>query len=196
MSVPVLVALILISLPGQACEYPNCHSTGAVAKPSGFEISLPFVEGEQVEVLSGYGPGAGSSMHCRAQDSYCSNDYYALDFVLPNHSNYGTGQPVLAIAGGTVLDAGWGTAGWEAYGRRVYIQHSFDGHTYVSMYAHLNSIAVSTGQTVSQGDVLGALGGSCNGADSCSNFYTPHLHFSIHQDSTFGGSGSGGSYGG
>ncbi|MBW2459013.1 MAG: M23 family metallopeptidase [Deltaproteobacteria bacterium] len=197
LSVPIVVALVLFSLPARAaCEYANCHSTGAVQKPSGFAISLPFAEGEQVELASGYGPNAGSGLHCRAQDSVCANDYYALDFVLPNHSNYGTGQPVLAIAGGTVLDAGWGTEGWKAYGRRVYIEHSYDGHKYVSMYAHLDSIGVSTGQQVSQGDVLGTLGSSCNNANSCSNFWMPHLHFAIHRDSNFGGSGSGGSYGG
>ena len=191
------LALSLWALPGHACEYAECHSTGAVSKPAGLDIALPFAAGESVQLLSGYGPNAGSSLHCRAQDSICANDYYALDLVLPDKPSYGLGEPVMAIASGTVISAGWGSSGWAAYGRRVYIQHDFsDGHSYISMYAHLASVTVSEGQTVSQGTALGTLGKSCNNADSCSNFSTPHLHFAIHRDSNFGGSGSGGSYGG
>ncbi len=180
-----------------ACQYDECHSDGAVQKPDGFDLSLPFETGEAVLITAGYGPSAGSSLHCRAQDSQCANDYYALDLTLKNHGNHGKGQPVLAIAAGTVIDAAWGSSGWANYGRRVYIRHDFDdGHTYTSMYAHLDSMAVSTGEHVAQGDLIGTLGQSCQGASSCSSFSTPHLHFALHRDSKLGGSGSGGSYGG
>jgi len=181
-----------------ACEYDYCHSTGAVSKPGGWDIRLPFEAGETVQALSGYGPNAGSSLHCRSQDSICANDYYALDFVLPNHSEYGRYQPVLAIAAGTVWDAAWGSEGWSNYGQRVYILHDYDadGHQYASMYAHLETITVSDGQHVSQGQQIGTLGRSCEGSLECGSFSTPHVHFSIHRDSGFGGTGSGGSYGG
>ena len=194
----VAVAGVLWARPGQACELPSCQSDGAVALPGGFDISLPFAEGERVNILSGYGPNAGSSLHCRARDSMCANDWYALDLTLADHPNAGKGQPVLAIASGTILDAGWGSEGWANYGQRVYIVHDFnaDGHKYVSMYAHLDSVSVSNGQKVQKGAVLGTLGQSCLGSLSCSSFSTPHVHFSIHRDSGFGGTGSGGSYGG
>lgn len=190
------LTLTLADRAAQACTTP-CEPTGAVSKPSGFDIGLPFEDGERVRLLSGYGPSAGSSLHCRSQDTSCANDYYALDLVLPDHADFGKGQPVVAIASGTILDAGWGSAGWAAYGERVYIEHDFDdGHTYVSMYAHLDSVSVSTGQRIEKGETLGTLGGSCNGSSSCGNFSTPHVHFALHRDSNFGGSGSGGSYGG
>ncbi len=194
----VLFALAVAAAPASACTYDYCHSTGAVTLPGGFDIRLPFHNGETVQLLSGYGPSAGSSLHCRAQDSVCANDYYALDFVLPNHADYGRGQPVLAIAAGTVWDAGWGSEGWTNYGQRVYILHDYtaDGHQYASMYAHLESISVSDGQHVSQGQQIGELGRSCDGSLECGSFSTPHVHFSIHRDSGFGGTGSGGSYGG
>lgn len=181
-----------------ACQYPDCHSNGAVAKPVDFEISLPFQAGENVKILSGYGPDAGSSLHCRAQDGQCANDYYALDLVLPDHPNLGKGQPVLAAASGTVIAAGWGTSGWAAYGQRVYIQHDYkaDGHKYVTMYAHLDSVSVQTGQKIAKGAQIGTLGQSCNEALACGNFASPHVHFALHRDSSFGGSGSGGSYAG
>ena len=192
------LAAAIVASPADACEYDYCHTTGAVSKPGGWDIRLPFEAGETVQALSGYGPSAGSSLHCRSQDSVCANDYYALDFVLPNHSEYGRYQPVLAIADGTVWDSGWGSEGWSNYGQRIYILHDYtaDGHQYASMYAHLESINVSDGQHVSQGQQIGTLGRSCEGALECGSFSTPHVHFSIHRDSNFGGTGSGGSYGG
>ncbi len=192
------LALSLPPRPADACQYANCQSEGAVTKPGDFAFSLPFMSGEKVQVLSGYGPNAGSSLHCRAQDSSCANDWHALDLVLPDHPNWGKGQAIVAAASGKVIAAGWGTSGWAAYGRRVYIEHDYkaDGHKYVTMYAHLDSVDVSVGQQVAMGQTIGTLGGSCNEADSCGNFSTPHLHFALHRDSNFGGSGSGGSYGG
>lgn len=197
-SAAVLALVAAAPRAAEACQYANCQSEGAVQKPGGFALSLPFKAGEKVQVLSGYGPNAGSSLHCRASDSQCANDWHALDLVLPDHANFGKGQPVVAVASGTVLDAGWGTSGWAAYGQRVYIAHDYngDGHKYVSMYAHLDSVSVAKGQKVAKGQALGTLGQSCNQAQSCANFATPHLHFALHRDSGFGGSGSGGSYGG
>ena len=194
----LFLLFVVPAMPATTCEYDDCHSSGAVTLPGGFDIALPFHAGETVQILSGYGPSAGSSLHCRAQDSVCANDYYALDFVLPDHGDYGRGQPVLAIASGTVWDAGWGSEGWTNYGQRVYILHDYtaDGHQYASMYAHLETIDVGDGQHVSQGQQIGELGRSCDGSLECGSFSTPHVHFSIHRDSGFGGTGSGGSYGG
>jgi MYXO-CTERM domain-containing protein len=192
-------ALVLLfgARPARACQYATCQSAGAVTLPSGADLSLPFKAGEHVYLLSGYGPTGGSSLHCRASDSSCANDWYALDLNLPDHSNHGKGQPVLAAADGTVLDAGWGSQGWANYGQRVYIHHDFgDGHVYTTMYAHLDTITVKTGDKVKKGDQIGTLGQSCQGALSCSSFSTPHTHFAVHRDANFGGTGSGGSYGG
>ena len=191
------LAVVAAARPAEACQYATCQSDGAVQKPASLDLSLPFKSGEKVKVLSGYGPSAGSSLHCRAQDSQCANDWYALDLILPERPNSGKGQPVRAAAAGTVLDAAWGTSGWASYGQRVYIQHDpGDGNKYVTMYAHLDSIAVSKGQKVAKGETIGTLGQSCNQAQSCANFSTPHVHFAVHRGSAFGGSGSGGSYGG
>jgi len=78
-----------------------------------------------------------------------------------------TGTPVRAVAEGTVVRAGW--AG--GYGQLVEIRHP-DG--VVTRYGHLSRIAagVKAGATVSQGDVVGAVGrtGLATG---------PHLHFEL-----------------
>jgi hypothetical protein len=197
--VTIAAAALLGTRPARAqCGTACSDASGGVNLPAGFDLSLPFAQGEQVQILSGYGPNGGSSLHCRTQDTGCANDYFALDLILPDYPSSGKGQPVLAAASGTVIAAGWGSSGWAAYGQRVYIEHDFnaDGHTYTTLYAHLDSLNVTQGQKVNKGDVIGTLGQSCNGSQSCGNFSTPHVHFSLHRDSSFGGSGSGGSYAG
>jgi murein DD-endopeptidase MepM/ murein hydrolase activator NlpD len=81
-------------------------------------------------------------------------------------AHYGT--PIYAANGGTVTTADYSRAG---FGNRVIIDDS-DG--YNSLYCHLSDIKVAAGQTVSKGQLLGAVGctGRCTG---------PHLHFEVHQ---------------
>ena len=76
-----------------------------------------------------------------------------------------TGTTVTAAGSGTVIAAG--SSG--AFGNRVLIQHAGG---IVTLYAHLSSINVSNGQSVSTGTSIGAVGctGSCTG---------PHLHFEV-----------------
>ncbi|HUG85890.1 MAG TPA: peptidoglycan DD-metalloendopeptidase family protein [Euzebya sp.] len=82
----------------------------------------------------------------------------------------GSGTAVAASRGGTVIQAG--TLG--GYGNIVLIAH---GGGFVTAYAHLESIAVSNGQSVSTGTYLGGMGcsGSCTGT---------HLHFEIRANGT------------
>ena len=80
------------------------------------------------------------------------------------------GTPIRAAASGTVASAG--PSG--GYGNYTCIQHSGGLST---CYAHQSSIAVSTGESVSQGDVIGTVGntGSSFGA---------HLHFETREGGT------------
>ena len=76
---------------------------------------------------------------------------------------------ILAADSGTVLVAGmpdtWG------YGIRVIIDH---GNGFQTLYAHLQQLYVSPGQTVNRGDAIGKMGttGRSSGI---------HLHFEIHK---------------
>ncbi|WP_125779381.1 M23/M56 family metallopeptidase [Pseudoalteromonas rubra] len=81
------------------------------------------------------------------------------------------GSPLNAVATGKVLVADDVTLS-KNYGKVVLIQHS---NGYQSLYAHLDSIAVSPGDWVSAGDVIGTLGdsGRVTGA---------HLHLEILAD--------------
>ncbi len=86
-----------------------------------------------------------------------------IDIASPNHQ---VGDPVVAFMAGTVTYAGsidWG------YGTHVEIDN---GNHITSIYGHLNSLAVTIGQHVDMGTVIGNRGttGWSTG---------PHLHFEI-----------------
>lgn len=76
----------------------------------------------------------------------------------------GTGTPIAAGAAGTVIVAGWS----GGYGNLVVVSHG----SISTAYAHMSAVAVSVGQSVGRGTVLGAVGctGHCFGA---------HLHFEV-----------------
>jgi len=76
--------------------------------------------------------------------------------------------PILAAASGKVIIAKQG--GWNGgYGSYVVISHANGMQT---LYGHMNSLNVSVGQTVGQGDVIGYMGstGQSTGV---------HLHFEV-----------------
>lgn len=83
-----------------------------------------------------------------------------------------SGTSVRAIGPGTVVSAGWS----GAYGNEVVIQHS-DGM--YSQYAHLSSLGVSAGQTVTGGQQIGLSG-------STGNSTGPHLHFEVRTGPSYG----------
>ena len=75
------------------------------------------------------------------------------------------GSPIYAANGGTVTLAGWNSG----YGNCVIIDH---GGGKATLYGHMSSIGVSTGQSVSKGQQIGKVG-------STGNSTGPHLHFEI-----------------
>ena len=76
-----------------------------------------------------------------------------------------SGTPVKVAASGTVIWAGYK----GSLGNLVVVQHSNGVQTY---YGHCSKIYVSSGQTVSQGQTISAVG-------STGNSTGPHLHFEI-----------------
>lgn len=79
------------------------------------------------------------------------------------------GQPIIAADGGVVTFAGNDGGG---YGNYVMIDH---GNGYVTLYGHASSLAVSTGEYVSQGQTIAYVG-------STGNSTGPHLHFEIREN--------------
>jgi len=75
------------------------------------------------------------------------------------------GDPILAADGGVVINAGW----ISGYGNAVIIDH---GNGINTLYGHCQSLNVSEGQTVSQGQVIAYVG-------STGNSTGPHCHFEV-----------------
>jgi murein DD-endopeptidase MepM/ murein hydrolase activator NlpD len=76
-----------------------------------------------------------------------------------------TGTLIYAAAGGTVVYAGWE----GGYGNLTVIDH---GNGLATAYGHQSRLAVSNGQTVSRGQVIGYVG-------STGHSTGPHLHFEV-----------------
>ena len=86
----------------------------------------------------------------------------------------GEGTPIYAAAAGTVVDVvfDYGTEGLGCY---LTIDH---GNGYQTTYAQCSALYASVGQTVEQGEVIGAVGST---GDSTG----PHLHFRVIQYGEF-----------
>lgn len=94
-----------------------------------------------------------------AVSSIRSSAHTGLDISAP------TGSAIKAAASGTVVWAGYK----GSYGNLLVISHTNSVQTY---YGHCSKLYVSSGQTVSQGETIAAVG-------STGNSTGPHLHFEI-----------------
>lgn len=103
-------------------------------------------------LTSGFGPRWGTQ-------------HYGLDIAdASEHTK------VYAAAAGTVIRSYYS----KGYGNCVMITHRINGKTYTTVYAHLESSVVETGQRVEQGQMIGYMGNT--------GFSTgKHLHFEIHE---------------
>ena len=73
------------------------------------------------------------------------------------------GSPILATSDGVVESAGWN----GGYGLLVKLRHSDSVET---LYGHMSGVAVTAGQSVRRGDILGYVG-------STGRSTGPHLHY-------------------
>ena len=126
----------------------------------------------------GGGGGGGSAVGTGAFMWPANSTYLTSRFGLRIHPVTGqqkshTGIDIGASAGSNVLAAAAGTvtmASWNGgYGNCVMIDH---GNGYQTLYAHMSSLAVASGASVSAGTVLGYVGST--GVST-----GPHLHFEI-----------------
>ena len=108
--------------------------------------------------LPGYKPG--SAYGWRMHPIFKENRFHAGEDV-----GAPTGTSILAADGGTVATATFSSS----YGNYVMINH---GGGRVTLYAHMSSMAVSAGQSVAKGQVIGYVG-------STGWSTGPHLHFEV-----------------
>ncbi|MEU3275966.1 M23 family metallopeptidase [Streptomyces antibioticus] len=151
---------------------PAQSSSSAGSSDSQASTSQPDTQAAENSSTASSGfslPVAGATVGTpyRMSGSMWSSGYHTgVDFVVP------TGTSLKAVAAGTVVSAGWG----GAYGNQVVIKLN-DGH--YAQYAHLSSLSVSAGQTVTAGQQVGLSGAT-------GNVTGPHLHFEIRTTPNYG----------
>ena len=95
-------------------------------------------------------------------DAYGNSGHRGTDIPAPE------GTPILAAHSGTVLVSGWN----DSYGNQVLLDN---GAGLSTRYAHMTQTAVTAGEAVTAGQVIGYVG---NTGDSTGN----HLHFEVMQN--------------
>ena len=95
---------------------------------------------------------------------WCYPNHIGTDFAMPEWTQ------VYSVANGRVIYTSTGYSG--GFGNMIVIYHYINGVDYVTIYAHLNEINISVGQTVSGGQLIGHSGNT--GASE-----GPHLHLEL-----------------
>ncbi len=137
-------------------EYvPQEYTPPASYTDTGFIWPVPSVR----NMTDGYG------YRTIDEEGGASDFHKGIDITKPGCA----GTEVVASAGGTVIQAGDKGNG---YGNCVIIDH---GGGISTLYAHNNSLAVSVGETVSQGQVISYIGHT-------GYAYGDHCHFEVRVD--------------
>ena len=146
-------------------------STEVVQEP----VAEKIVEGtKKVSSSTAYITGSGQFIWPVPGYRYCSRWYGG------NHKGVdicaAAGTPIYASAGGTVTKAGYNKAGaGTGYGYSIIISH---GNGYTTVYAHCLSLAVHSGQTVKQGQLIGYVGSTGRSSGN-------HCHFEIRRNGSY-----------
>ncbi|REJ84154.1 MAG: M23 family peptidase [Acidobacteria bacterium] len=124
--------------------------------------SLSPLQGDNFVLTSPYGT--------RTNPFTKESDFHAgIDLAAP------TGTPVYAPADGRVNFASRysvrQSVAWWRYGNLVSIQH---GDRFITLFGHLDSIAVKAGQEVRQGQLIGTVGNTGWSTN-------PHLHYEVRR---------------
>ncbi|MFC8780349.1 LysM peptidoglycan-binding domain-containing M23 family metallopeptidase [Streptomyces nigra] len=159
--------------PKASAPAPSASKSSAkpAAKPATPQKAAPAAQSaDEASTVNGFSApvsAAAVGTSYKVAGSMWSSGYHTgVDFSAP------TGTPLKAVGAGTVVSAGWG----GAYGNQVVIRLA-DG--YYAQYAHLSSLSVSSGQTVTAGQQIGLSGAT-------GNVTGPHLHFEIRTAPGYG----------
>lgn len=123
------------------------------------------------------GSGGGSGFHCiwpLPGVTYVSAGWNGY----PGHKGMDIagpwGTPIVAAADGQVIEANDYDSWGYSWGYYVLIYHN---GTYSTRYAHMSSVAVTTGQYVTAGTIIGYEG-------ETGNAFGAHLHFEVYENGT------------
>lgn len=164
-------------------------------------VSKSSSGGSKANVASAASKSSSSSKSSSGSSSSSSNNYKPAKasgkLIMPTSGLYQRGfggnhkgidissrakPPVRAAATGTVTRVVTGCPSrvdscGGGFGNHVIIAHTINGERIATLYAHLENVYVSNGQSVSQGTTIGKMGntGRVRGATGI------HLHFEVHR---------------
>lgn len=147
----------------QAAEYWIQQNLGSL--PSGFTTTSTTQGSAQFawpapgsyNISQPYGPSQYTF-----EPPYDGYPHFHTGLDLPNAA----GSPIVAAEPGVVVAAGFDETG---YGNHIIIAHAGG---FLTLYGHLETMLVTPGQTVSEGQLIGLMGSTGNSTGS-------HLHFEI-----------------
>ncbi len=154
---------MLIIIPGVKLSKPEPKPEVTTPTATSFartQIYTPTTNYSAPASYSGGSIRASTALAGRVSQG-CRYGHVAIDVGAP------VGSAIRAAESGVVTAANWG----NGYGMKVEISHGGGTST---LYAHMSSFAVSGGQSVSKGQIIGYVGmtGWTTG---------PHLHFELKQ---------------
>ena len=164
----VLAGAVLLAQPTLA-EAPQAPAATPSPAPTAAPAATPAPAAQAAQAAA-FDPGTGFALP--VEYDYIIRFYNVL-YHKGDDLAAAKGTPVTAAAGGTVTEAGF----HYAYGNYVIIDHGADaeGHTWQTLYAHLDTIDTETGRQTAQGDRIGTVGSTGNSTGN-------HLHFEIRRD--------------
>jgi murein DD-endopeptidase MepM/ murein hydrolase activator NlpD len=121
--------------------------------------------------IAGGAVGTGAFIFPTARHNLSGFDYTPKTNHLGIDLAGDLGDPIYASDGGVIVYAGSNSYG---YGNMVMVDH---GTGFQTLYAHMSLISVSCGESVNQGQYLGAVGSTGKSSG-------PHLHFEVRTSST------------
>ncbi|MEH7453711.1 murein hydrolase activator EnvC family protein, partial [Gottfriedia acidiceleris] len=118
-------------------------------------------------------PAVSSGNFTRPADGYVSSGYGYRSFDNELHAGIdivkkGT-VPVVSASDGVVIRSYKSSS----YGNVVFVSHNINGKVFTTVYAHMNSYNVRSGQTVTKGQQIGYMGNT-------GQSFGQHLHFELH----------------
>lgn len=167
--------------------HPNIKKGTMLIVPGGqrefVTWSAPRITRKDPAVAKIMGPGACGKIADGAVGSgsyvWPAPEHYLSGFDFSPETNHrgidiagNLGQAIFAADAGVVVYAGWNDWG---YGNVVVIDH---GNGWQTLYGHMSAYNVACGASVTQGQVIGAIGSTGNSSG-------PHLHFEIRSDGGF-----------
>lgn len=160
-SIPVGTWLVI---PGGKREFTSWSAPLGVTREN--PASARVLGEGACEAVSGGAVGYGTFV-------YPANNHTLSGFDFSPETNHNgvdfagnTGEAVYASDAGVIVYAGWNEWG---YGNMIMVDH---GNGFQTLYAHLSALNVGCGQSVGQGEVIGAIGSTGRSSGS-------HLHFEI-----------------